>query len=451
MSAALPSILFVHDQYPGQFGPLAQHLHDAGWTVSFATLHANLPRRAPYRLLGYAPHRAPSAQTHPYAQSYDRAVLTGQACARACATAADDGELVADIVVSHTGPGAGLFLRDVFPEALIVAYCEWWYRAPGIDTGYLAVLEGRTEAPSLDDLILARSRNASIGVELLSADRGLCPTQFQADQFPPALRGKLTVSHDGVDSEYYRPLVTGEVPAIPDHAKLAQIPPDAPVITYATRGMEPHRGFPQVFRAFAEFAAERDDAYFVMAGENKVFYGSDADRRIDWLARLKAQYPMSADRLICPGMLSKSDYRWLLRRSSAHLYCTVPFVLSWSLLQAMSAGVPLIVSDVEPVREVMPGTGAFFADMASEHGLTEALRAAISDTENSAHKALITRSRILRDYDLKDMLSQRRRWLLEGLRNKRDTLRPSAPSPTAEATTVKGLLCPGHGVPDRTH
>lgn len=419
MIRAQPSILFVHDQYPGQFGPMAQHFHDTGWTVCFATLRQNLPSHAPYRLLGYTPHRAPSPQTHPYAQSYDRAVLTGQACARACAEATAAGRLDADIVISHTGPGAGLFMRDVFPQALIVAYCEWWYDSPGIDTRYLAALEPHDTAYTLDDLIVARSRNASISAELLSADLGLCPTRFQADQFPSTLRQKLHVVHDGVDSDYYSPIERGETLATPENSALAQLPANATLITYATRGMEPHRGFAQVFKAFSELAAERDDRYFIIAGENKVFYGSDADRRIDWLAKMQEQHPLDETRLICPGKLSQNDYRWVLRRSSAHVYCTVPFVLSWSLLEAMSAGAPLAVSDVAPVREVLPGAAALFADMAQENELKNAISAVLSDTENAAQRAKTARNHILQEYTLKDLLSIRQHWLLTALQAKR--------------------------------
>lgn len=418
MTATLPSILFVHDQYPGQFGPLAQFLHDEGWEVSFATLTENLPSAARYQMLGYTPHRAPSAQTHPYAQSYDRAVLTGQACARSCARAKDAGTLAPDIIISHTGPGSGLFLRDVFAGAFIVAYCEWWYRAPGVDTEYLAALEGQHAFNSLDDLILARSRNAAISAELLSADVGLCPTQFQADQFPESLRQKIKVSHDGVDTGFFKPLALGDALDDPENISLARIPKDALLVTYATRGMEPHRCFPHVFEAFSEIAKEQRDVFFVIAGENKVFYGSDQDRRINWLDRMKMSHPIPEDRLICPGTLSKSDYLWLLRRSSTHVYCTVPFVLSWSLLDAMAVGTPLVVSDVDPVREVMPEDAALFVNPSAECKLIHAISASLTDPVRGTTQARMTRARVQRDYNLTDILRVRRDWLLEGLRAK---------------------------------
>lgn len=418
MSDAHPSILFVHDQYPGQFGALAQFLLDQGWTVSFATLEKNLPHNADYKVLGYTPHRSPAAQTHPYAQAYDRAVLTGQACARSCVNAKDAGELTADVIISHTGPGAGLFLRDVFPEAFIVAYCEWWYHSPGIDTRYLAELQGTQPGKSLDYMIMARSRNASIAAELLTADQALCPTQFQADQFPDVLRSKVTVSHDGVDTAYYAPLPERTALGRPKNKVLAHIPQHAPIVTYATRGMEPHRCFPEVFKAFSQVAAQQKDVFFVIAGENEVFYGSDRDRQIDWLAQVRKAYPIAPSQLITPGTLAKSDYRWLLRRSSVHVYCTVPFVPSWSLIEAMSTGAPLIVSDVAPVREIVPDKCATFVDLLDPVALPHAIEKTLLPDKERGTFCKMARTAVRRKYSLSSQLDERLEWLMMGITSK---------------------------------
>ncbi|MEP0961401.1 MAG: glycosyltransferase [Roseobacter sp.] len=415
MGAEKPSILFIHDEYPGQFGAFAEYLMAQGWAVSFATLNKNIPENMPYPVFGYTPHRTPAAQTHPYAQSYDRAVLTGQACARTCMAAKDAGELAPHVILSHVGPGAGLYVRDVFPDAFIVAYCEWWYHSPGVDTCYLMDLAGQIEEQNLDQLIMSRSRNTSICTEILSANKALCPTEFQASQFPKELRRKITVFHDGVDADYFCPLSKSTNLKNPANGALAALPTDAGVVTYATRGMEPHRGFPQVMQAFSKVAAQRADTYFVVAGENKVFYGSDQDRTVDWFAEVTERYPIPRERLICPGTLTKSDYRWLLRRSCAHVYCTVPFVLSWSLLDAMSVGAPLIVSDVAPVREVVPVDVAKFVDLRSPLALSRAIIEVLEEKENAVRKSKLGRNRILADYNIADQLEQRRQWLLDGL------------------------------------
>ncbi len=228
-----PAILFVHDDHPGQFGALARHLQGQGWAVAFATAAegpGSRPYRAPWPVIGYRPHRAPAAATHPYVQGCERAALQGQACLRALLAASLPAP---DIVVSHAGPGAGLYLRDLYPDSHIIAYCEWWYGAPGPDLAFLSELEGRTSCDTIEARVLARARNLPVSAELLAADRGLCPTRFQAEQFPDVLRTRLCVRHDGIDTDFFAPL---DVPG--RRHGFGTIPEGVPLVTYATRGME---------------------------------------------------------------------------------------------------------------------------------------------------------------------------------------------------------------------
>lgn len=330
-----PSILFVHDAFPGQFGDFARWLAGEGWEVSFAT--AAPGAAAPgLRVLRYAPHRAPSPATHPYAQAMDRAALAAQGFARA-ALAARAAGLRPDLVVSHAGPGAGLFAGEVFPGAATVPYCEWWYRFPGADVAFLAGIEPEAAARGPEAAIHERARNAPIALELAGAAAALCPTAFQAAQFPEAFAARLTVLHDGIDTARFRP-----DPAARRATLGGRVAPGARVVTYATRGMEPHRGFPQLMAALPAVLAADPVAVAVIAGENRVAYGGDGLRRIDWKARALAAHDLDPARVIFTGTLPPADYLALLRRSDAHVYLTVPFVLSWSLLEAMGAGCALV-------------------------------------------------------------------------------------------------------------
>ncbi len=180
-----PSILFVHDSFPGQFGALVRGLAARGWQVAFATA---APGPAPdgIRLLRYAPHRDPAPGTHPYAQPMDRAALRAQAFARAAFAARRDG-LAPDVVVTHAGGGAGMFAREIFPGARVIAYCEWWYRHPGPDVAWLAA-HGYPHPAGPEAALHEQSRNAPIAMELTDADAAVCPTAFQASQFPKVFR-----------------------------------------------------------------------------------------------------------------------------------------------------------------------------------------------------------------------------------------------------------------------
>jgi glycosyltransferase involved in cell wall biosynthesis len=370
--AATPSILFVHDSFPAQFGGLGRWLAARGWQVAFATAAADA-RAEGVRILRYAPHRAASAATHPYAQPMDRAAIRAQAFVRAAMTARDAGYRP-DIIVAHSGWGAGMFAKDVFPGAAYVAYCEWWYRHPGVDIAFLGALEGVQHPTPLEAPMHERARNAPIAMDLAAADAAICPTAFQAAQFPQRLRPLLGVMHDGIDADLYTPCARRDDPTLG-----GLVPEDARLVTYATRGMEPHRGFPQFMAAAPGILAADPRAMIVIAGENRVVYGGDAIRRTDWKARALRENAIDPARVRFVGRLGQRDYLALLRRSDAHVYLTVPFVLSWSMLEAMSAGCAVVLSDTAPVREYADAGSAALCDFARPASIAEAVRETLSD------------------------------------------------------------------------
>jgi glycosyltransferase involved in cell wall biosynthesis len=355
-----PSILFVHDNFPAQFGTFGAWLADRGWDVTFATTARTAAPRGT-RMFRYAAHREPTAQTHPYALAMERAAIKGQGFARRALAARRDG-LRPDVIVAHTGWGSGLYARDVFPRACFVPYCEWWYNHPGADVAFLAALMGESAPDREDAGLLERGRNAPIALDLAGADAAICPTRFQAAQFPQPFRDRLTILHDGIDTEFFRP-----DPGSASDTLDGLIPEGAQVITYATRGMEPHRGFPSFMEALPKVFAAVPDAVAIVAGRNEVAYGGDAIRRIDWKARALAENDIDPARIRFVGTLPKPAYRRLLRRSDAHVYLTVPFVLSWSMLEAMSTACALVASDTACVTEFAEESSARLVDIRS-HG-----------------------------------------------------------------------------------
>lgn len=390
IGVACPHVLFVHDRGPGQFGALGQYLARQGWPVTFAASRAvDVPGAAS---LVYGPHRGPSERTHPYAQPFDRAALNAQGFARAALAAARDG-LAPDIVVSHAGPGAGLLAREVFPKARTVAYAEWWYNHPAPD---LAWLEGTAGAlADREQAMVERTRNAAMALEIASADAVICPTTFQAGQFPRAIQPAITIHHDGIDTGLYAAAsASGTDAACP--APLRDLPPDTPLVTYATRGMEPHRGFPQFMAALPAIQAAYPDAVAAIAGENRVAYGTDAMRQTDWLEQGLATPGLDRARVVLLGKLPGGSYRWLLRRSDAHVYLTVPFVLSWSMLEAMSTACPLVLSDTAPVREFAGDDHAILADMRDPAAIAEAVTRTLADPVAATCRGEAARRTILR-------------------------------------------------------
>jgi len=352
----LRRILFAHKNFPAQFGAFGEWLAGEGREVVFLTQRAGATHPA-IRVVTSADHRAPAEATHRYLKGFEAGVITAQAFARAGAALRAEG-FVPDVVMAHAGWGAGTFLKDVWPEALSVPYFEWYYTWPHPDR----TPEDGPPGDPLDSRARSRIRNAPLWADFSTADRALCPTRFQASQFPPWMRERLTVMHDGVDTELHSP---GDPPAgtpsgTPstsgrDRSILARwgIPADAEVVTSITRGMEPHRGFPETMRALASLQRRRPRLHALIGGEDRVAYGAQLPEGESWKRRMLAELDLDLSRLHFTGLMSRPDMVAVMRASDVHVYLTVPFVLSWSLLDAMSTGCLIVASDTAPVREFL--------------------------------------------------------------------------------------------------
>ena len=332
-------VLFLHNNFPAQFGALAHYMARRGHDVTFGTSWPGTPPDW-LRMVRYRPHRKVAKQQHPYLAFVESAVLNGQALARVGWKMKDEG-YAPDLVVAHSGWGPGLYVRDIWPDAKYLGYFEWYYHSKGADIGFL-------EPVTRDDEHRIGTRNAAILLDLAACHWGIVPTEYQASRFPSVLRRKLTVQHDGVDTDYFAPR-PGHRLKLPDldlsHAD--------EIVTYVARGMEPYRGFPQAMAAFAEVQKRRPRAHVVVVGEDRVAYGRPLPDGDTWRNRMLQEIDFDLERLHFTGRLSRDLYRDVLRASSAHVYLTVPFVLSWSMIEAMSAGCLLVASDTEPVREVV--------------------------------------------------------------------------------------------------
>lgn len=396
-------VLFVHDHFPGHYKHVAAALaEDPANKVVFATAarrEAGAEVGAASAIPGvemrtYMPHRAPGEATHPYVRPFEDAVLRGQAMFRLCLSLRNEG-FVPDLICAHAGFGPGLYLKEAFPEAPLLSYFEWFYRSAGADTDFL----GGALHP--DDACRVRTRNAAILVELAQCDWGLCPTDFQRAQFPAAFRDKMTLLHDGIDTDLFSPQA-GTRMVLPG-LDLSQAPE---IVTYATRGMEPYRGFPQFMHAAALLLEQRPNLHIVVGGADTVSYGSRRpDGRSYKDAVLAELAGRDLSRLHFCGPLEGEAWRTLLRATTVHVYLTVPFVLSWSLLEAMSAGCAIVASDTAPVREVITdGTEGLLAELRSPEEIARRVGEALDDRALRTRLGAAARRRALAEYQLADLL-----------------------------------------------
>lgn len=371
----MPSILFIHENFPAQFGGIARYLATRGWRVVFATAAEHVPPDGKDHLIlpgvhvvGYRRARETSVAIHPYLTGTEQAVLNAQAFCRVGA-ALSKGGFTPDIVVAHSGWGSGSLARIVWPDARFVQYLEWWYNANPVEAAQPPKLES-PENHAAQNIC----KNLPFLLDAQSADAIQVPTRFQADQLPDILKPRVQVLHDGIDADFFRP-----APSDDPQFSFKNLPDDARIVTYATRGMEPMRGFPQFMQAWANLQHKWPDTHCVIAGADQICYGTPLPDGDSYKRRMLAQYQYDHTRLHFTGLLPKPRYRDLLRRSSAHVYLTRPFVLSWSLIEAMLTAAPIVASDTGPVREAAPDDTVRLVNMTQPDQITAAIDALLVD------------------------------------------------------------------------
>ena len=391
-------VLFLHNNFPAQFGALARHLSGRGHDVAFGTRWQGTSPDW-LRMVRYQPHRKVRRQQHPYLAFVESAVLNGQAFARV-GWKMKEGGYSPDLIVAHSGWGPGLYVRDIWPDAKYLGYFEWYYQSKGADLGFLNTV-------TRDDEHRVRTRNAVILLDLAACHWGLVPTAFQASRFPELLRRKLTVQHDGVDTDYFAPQPARRL-KLPD----LDLSRCGEIVTYVARGMEPYRGFPQAMAAFEVVQKRRPDAHIVVVGEDRVAYGRRLPDGDSYRKKALRELDLDRERIHFTGRLPRDLYRDVLLASSVHVYLTVPFVLSWSMIEAMSAGCLLVASDTDPVREVIrDGENGVLVDFFDTDALGERICNLLERPRDFAHIRERARRTAVERYCAAKLVPQRARLL----------------------------------------
>lgn len=338
-------ILFSHCNYPAQFRRLAPALAADGHDVHF--LFKDHEWHAP-PADGVVLHRYPAAgqrnqaSVHPYLRKFDEAVAEGQNSYRAARELLDHG-WKPDVIISHAGFGNGLYLMDLFPQAHRIGLFEWFYKADGSDVDFL-------QHGIVDDnqRLRLRTWNAQLLLELIQCDAAVCPTAWQRQQFPTMLQKNISLIHEGIDCQSLQKL-RHNIEERPDWLPSSE----NKIISYVSRGFEQYRGFPQAMQALAEVQANLPNTHVVIAGSDIVCYGSNRTDGRSWKQWAEAESGLDPLRTTWLGPVATDQYHALLAHTDAHLYLTIPFILSWSLLEAMAAGCPIVSSATAPVQEVM--------------------------------------------------------------------------------------------------
>ena len=403
-------ILFIHQNFPGQFKFLAPALAGQGHEVVAMTMQAvQAGQWQGVRIVPYRAGRGSTPGVHPWVGDFETKAIRGEACFRAALALREQG-FTPDVVVAHPGWGESLFIKDVWPRARLGIYGEFYYRAEGADTGF----DPEFGASDPGDVCRLRLKNLNNLLHFEIADAAISPTRWQASTFPEPFRSRIRVIHDGIDTAAVTP-EPGVRIALSQGGALTRADE---VITFVNRNLEPYRGYHVFMRALPALLARRPRARVLIVGGDDVSYGArpkDGRRWKDiFIEEVRPRIP-EADwaRVHFLGNVAYEPFLALLRLSTVHVYLTYPFVLSWSLLEAMSAGCAIVASDTAPLREAIEHdrTGRL-VDFFDEAGLRDAVCALLDSPADRARLGAAARAFAREHYDLRTVcLPAQLRWV----------------------------------------
>ena len=398
------NILFVHQSFPGQYRHILRALSSQGCHrligMGIGELTEQLPPDVHY--IRYGLKRGNTPGSHPWIVESESKVLRGEACAAAAVELRNQG-FIPDLICAHPGWGESLFLKDIWPSAPLLCYQEFFYHARGFDFDFDPELQGE---PSWQDSASLRMKNANLLLNLEASDWNVTPTHFQRSSFPVGLRDRIACIHDGIDTSL----------AIPDPEVMPLTLPDGttihrgdPVVTFVNRRIEPYRGCHIFLRCLPRLQQLHPDVRVVIVGEQEgVSYGKAAPGgswKTFFLDELEGQIDLS--KVHFTGSLAYTSFLQLLRITAAHVYLTYPFVLSWSLLEAMSSQAPVIGSATPPVQEVITdGLNGLLVDFFSPDQLADAILELLNDRSRAEAFGVAARQTILQRYSLSVCLPQ---------------------------------------------
>jgi glycosyltransferase involved in cell wall biosynthesis len=343
-------ILFVHQNFPSQFKFLAPALVQQGHDVLAMPLRNTPPDTwQGVRLRPYKASRSSTPQIHPWVMDFETKAIRAEACFLAASKLLKEG-YYPDVIIAHHGWGESLFLKEVWPKAKLALYCEYFYRGHGGDVGF------DPEFPSNDvsEACRIRLKNVNNLLHFDIADAAISPTHWQASTFPEPFRKLITVIHDGIDTDAIRP--NPAVTLTLNHS--IHLSRADEVITFVNRNLEPYRGYHVFMRALPDLLRRRPKARVLIVGGDDVSYGARSEQGQTWkeifASEVRPQIPdQDWARVHFLGNIPYQPFIALLQLSTVHVYLTYPFVLSWSLLEAMSAGCTIVASDTQPLHEAI--------------------------------------------------------------------------------------------------
>lgn len=361
------------------------------------------------RVVHYEIARSNTPGVHPWALPFESKVVHAEAAGKAALELRANG-FDPDLIYAHPSWGESLGLRDVWPGACIVSFSEFHYRSRGADTNF----DPEFGSPDWASDVRVRVKNAAHHLAMELSDYGISPTEWQRAQFPEWFRARISVVHDGIDTDLAKP---DPAASLALQGRDVSLRAGDEIVTFVSRTLEPYRGFHQFMRALPEILRRRPRARAVIIGDNEGGYGAAPPAGTTWRKKFCAEASAAGidfSRVHFLGRIPYSSYLSVLQVSAVHVYLTYPFVLSWSLLEAMSAGCLIVGSNTAPVAEVVRhGQNGMLVDFFDVPGLVDSVEQGLAAAEQSTPLRQAARATVLEKFDLRRICLPRQIELLE--------------------------------------
>lgn len=387
-------LLFVHQNMPGQYREMItwlvnQNCHD----IVFLTQRKNM-RLPGVKTLCYQPHHQAATNAYGLSKDWETAAGTGLGAALAVRQLEREQGFKPDIIIGHTGWGELLFMKEIFPDVPVIGFFEYFYRTSGGLVGF------DPQTPPNDEAgFFAKARNTVPYASIESVDLGHVPTFWQRDRFPTSFHDRMYTCHDGIRCDHLLPDPNASIGLGRLEHPLTR---NDEVVTYVARNMERARGFHIMMRALPRILDERPQARILMIGGNETSYGVESKHPKGLRGEMEEELGDRVDwsRVHFLGKVPYEDLCRIIRISRCHIYLTMPFVLSWSLLESMAMQATVVAADVAPVREaVSHGETGMLVDFFDPGALADQVVDVLTNPADYAHLGPNARAHVLEHYD----------------------------------------------------
>ncbi|MEO0937546.1 MAG: glycosyltransferase family 4 protein [Pseudomonadota bacterium] len=387
--------LFVHQNMPGQYRELVQWLAaQGGHDITFLTQRKEPPKLGGVRTVIYKPHHVPAKDAYGLVKTWEAAAGSGFGCAMAARQLRDSEGFTPDIIIGHVGWGELTFMKEVYPDVPIIGFFEYFYSVTGGPVGF------DPESPVSDHApYIMQAHNTVPLVNIERVDLGHAPTYWQRDRFPASFHDRMYVCHDGIRTDTLKPNPKAEL-------ALGRLPKpltrEDEVITYISRNLETTRGYHQFMRALPDILDARPNARVIVVGGNDTSYGGKSKHPSGLRGQMEAEvgHRVDWDRVHYLGQVPFEAYQKIVQISRCHIYLTMPFVLSWSLLESMAMQATIVASDVAPVREAIThGQTGLLVDFFDPAALAAQVVDVCAHPKKYAHLGPAARDHVVKTYD----------------------------------------------------